>query len=417
MTETGLAFISEYLAGKFLDKILNRTTVANGLMTAYNKCAASFLNEEDGGKYHFSQSQTAEQGTLKMFLMPDSYDIRDLINELRHTDNLMAFTDVQVEEFVRCIEEECLKSHELVSLMNYRMSVLLMNQLNDLSAVDVLMTPDAFRTAYNKSIYKLATDLNNRFVGREEEMRQFMDFMDMDNAVVVVSGRQGTGKTRFALEACSTYAAKSGYNVVCLSSVTSNLDVTLKQYLTRYPETIVFIDDVNQMKGNLDVAVSMLGQYDLLKVVCTVRDYALTEVRKNLRHMKHDVQPLSQLSEAEQQEIISDISSRRLKKTEIAEIIEKSKANVRMASMLVRRLNEGMSLGDIDEFSQLMDCYYLPVMELVEDSLGSDALKVMAVIAFYRVISRDDRNAGFIYEFTGVPENEFWMLVYCNIDK
>ncbi len=410
MTEKIVTFIFESFAERFLEKIIDRTTVANELIAAYNKCAASFLNEGDGEKYHFSQSQTAEQGILKMFLMPDSYDMSDLINELKHTDNLMIFTDVQVDEFVRHIEEECLKSHELTSLMNYRMSVHLMKQLNGLSAVDTLMTPDAFRTAYNKSIYKLATDLNNRFVGREEEMSRFMDFMDRDNAVVVVSGRQGTGKTRFALEACTAYAAKSGYNVVCLSSIASNLEVTLKLYLTRYPETIVFIDDVNQMTGSLDVIVSMLGQYESLKVVCTVRDYALAEVKKNLRHINYEIQPLSQLTEAEQQEIISDISTTPLENFEIAEIIKKSRSNVRMASMMVRKLNEGGDLGDMEELSQLMDCYYLPVMEMVEEGLGGDALKVMAVIAFYRVINRDDRNSRFIYEFTGVPENDFWNL-------
>lgn len=407
---SALSFIAEYFVGRMLDKIIDHKTVAEGLKAAYNKCAAPFISEGDGGRYHFSQSQTAEQGTLNLFLMPESYVIRDLVRDLRKTDNLLEFSDEDVFTFVGSIEAECWKSSDLMPLMAYRQSAQIMKVVNSLSRTDDLMTPEAFRTAYNKSVYKLATDLNNRFVGRDEEIRRFMEHMGEENAVMIISGRQGTGKTRFALEACSAYAARSGYAVVCLSSMASDVGTTLRRYLDRCPETIIFVDDVNHLSGSPDTVLSLLRHYDSLKIVCTVRDYALEGIRKHFRPFRHEIMALGCLAESEQKEIITTLSNRRLSKTEVDRIIEKSRSNIRMAAMMVRKMNEGMSLDNIEEVSQLMDCYYLPVIELVEESMGRNALKVLAAISFHRVVSRDDRNTRQIYDFTGVQENEFWHL-------
>lgn len=405
-----LSFIAEYFAGRMLDKVLDHNSVAESLRAAYNKCANRFSDEREGCKYHFSQSQTAEQGVLKHFLMPESYAVQELINDLKETENLIRFQDEEVISFVGLMETECRMSSSLMPLMLYRLSAMVMKQINNSNCTNYLMTPEAFRTAYNKSIYQLATDLNNRFVGRDEEIRKFMAHMDEENAVIVISGRQGTGKTRFALEATSAYAAKAGYTVVCLSSFSSNINETLIRYLNECPKTIVLIDDVNQMTGSLDLVMSMIQYYDSLKIVCTVRDYALEGVRRHLRPYRYNLLSLGSLEESEQKEIITDISKRTLLKTEVKTIIKKSKSNLRMASMMVRKMNEGMSLNDVEEVSHLMDCYYSPVIDLVEERIGGNVLKVLASIAFYRVISRDDGNAHKIYDFTGVSENEFWHL-------
>ena len=146
-----------------------------------------------------------------------------------------------------------------------------------------ILPPDEFVAAYNKS--KVVAPLDTGFHFREEKIDEVLQELETGN-LVIVSGKPGVGKSRFALECCKRFSEKhEGYRVYCVLNLDQDLFQDLRVYFSEPGNFLILVDDANRI-SRFEYVVNLIQlQRDNqhLKVIATVRDYALGTVMEAVR--------------------------------------------------------------------------------------------------------------------------------------
>ena len=90
------------------------------------------------------------------------------------------------------------------------------------------------------------------------------------NRILLISAKPGTGKTRLAIEICSSLD-RSQYNILCIKSNNQSIYQDVKSHLDPQKENIIFIDDVN-LTQNYIPTLALLNTDTNIKFILTVRD-------------------------------------------------------------------------------------------------------------------------------------------------
>ncbi len=102
----------------------------------------------------------------------------------------------------------------------------------------------------------------------------------------MVSDRPGIGKTRFALECCARYLTEhADAKVFCIFNKGADLFEDLRVYFSEPGHFLIFVDDANRLT-RLEYALQLLHDQredQKIRVLATVRDYALESVEKIAR--------------------------------------------------------------------------------------------------------------------------------------
>lgn len=143
-----------------------------------------------------------------------------------------------------------------------------------------IVPPDEFIAAHNKN--KLATGLDTNFRFRGEEIEQALQGLEAGD-LTIVSGRAGVGKTRLALECCEQFRkAHPDYEVRCVFNRGPDLFNDLRVHFLESGHYLILVDDANRA-SRFEYVVQLLQDQrkdQQIKVVATVRDYALGKVRE-----------------------------------------------------------------------------------------------------------------------------------------
>ena len=146
-----------------------------------------------------------------------------------------------------------------------------------------IVSPERFISLYNNN--KLATRLDLGFHFREDELDGLLDKLESEN-LVVLSGHAGVGKSRLALEACERFSeVYPEYEVQCVFGRNRDLWGDLKARFSKPGHFLILVDDANRV-SRFEYIVDLLQHQredQRIKVVATVRNYALTKVREAAR--------------------------------------------------------------------------------------------------------------------------------------
>lgn len=272
-----------------------------------------------------------------------------------------------------------------------------------------ILSPSEFITAYNKNA--LATPLDINFHFRSGEIAQALASLETGD-LLLVSGRAGIGKSRLALECCEQFASRHAeYKTYCIHNKGQDLFQDLQAYLSPPGSYLVFVDDANRT-SRFDYVLHFLHEQRSdrrIKIIATVRDYALDAVRKSARPFGGgDLLEVKSLSEEQIKELVSDEFSikHHLYLERIAEI---AKGNPRLAVMAARVAAHENRLDSINDVSALYDEYFASIRQDLADLQSEKLLQVAGIISFFQAVDRsNDELMNTIHQVFGISSEEFW---------
>ena len=224
-------------------------------------------------------------------------------------------------------------------------------------STDQIQSYDEFIISYNSN--KMAAPIDTKFLFREKEFQDIGDaYLKVD--VVILSGSAGTGKTRLALHYVKNHADAKNEKIYCIHSNALPIYEDLKLFLDRPGNYFLFIDDANQLSRLQHIIryVSMKPKGYNVKILITVRDYALQKVINDVREItSYEIVNINAFSDNEIKELLK--TSLGILNLDYQErIIRIAEGNARIAILAGKVACNSNRLESIDDVSQLYEDYY-----------------------------------------------------------
>ncbi|MEG0362064.1 MAG: hypothetical protein RR602_10560 [Longicatena sp.] len=244
---------------------------------------------------------------------------------------------------------------------------------------------DDFVKQYNKN--KMAAPIDTKFLFRDKEL-QSIDEAYQKTDVVILSGVAGTGKTRLALRYIENCSNVRNEKVYCIHSNALPIYEDLKLFLDTPGNYFLFIDDANQLSGLQHVIryTSMKIEGYNVKILITVRDYALQKIIRDIREIT--------LCETININVFTDDEIKNLLETSLGilnqsyheRIIKIAEGNARIAILAGRVACCSNRLDSIDDVSQLYEDYYCSSLEENQLLANNNMCMTAGVVAFLEAI-------------------------------
>jgi hypothetical protein len=272
-----------------------------------------------------------------------------------------------------------------------------------------ILKPIDFIEDYQKS--KFATPLDNEFFFREKEKEQILEALEKQD-LIIISGKAGVGKSKLALE-CMSLFVDSHPNFQAYAITNKNLDLyeNLKGYFGADGSYLILVDDANRLSQLYHILRLLNEQTDTrkIKIILTVRDYALNQVRNELKQYFSSEIELQKFSKEEITKILDEgfgIKNYNF----IDRIYDISNGNSRLAIMAAKVALEKDRLDSINDVTDLYDIYFESINDDLKELGNEDLIQIAGIISFFRTL---DRTKSDIFETVaqsfGFTADELWL--------
>lgn len=255
-------------------------------------------------------------------------------------------------------------------------------------STDQIQSYDEFVSCYNSN--RMAAPIDTKFLFREKE------FQDIDNAflkvdVAILSGSAGTGKTRLALYYVKNHTKAENEKIYCIHSNALPIYEDLKLFLERPGNYFLFIDDANQLSGLQHIIryVNMKAEGYNVKILITVRDYALQKVINDIREItSYEIVNINVFSDNEIKKLLEN-SLGILNHDYQERIIRIAEGNARIAVLAGKVACDSNRLDSINDMSQLYEDYYGFTLKDNQLFANKNLCITAGIIAFLEAIHLD----------------------------
>jgi len=276
-----------------------------------------------------------------------------------------------------------------------------------------ILRPSEFIAEYEKS--KLATPLSNTFYGRKIEIEDGLKKISESN-ILIIYGSPGTGKSKYAIELAKQYSdSNQDIEFLCIGNKGMSIWEDLKTFIIKDKKYILLVDDANRLAQNFQLILSLL-HYDPngnIKVIVTVRDYALAQVKDISKDYNYSLIEIKEFSKDEIKELIK-LSDFNIEETPVVDrILDIARGNARLAIMSAKVANKSTNILELNDASQIYDEYFDPIFKEVQILNEPITQKVLALISFFGRIDKENREfCDSVFLGLGINENQFWEICY-----
>ncbi|EMB53040.1 TPA: ATP-binding protein [Streptococcus mutans] len=251
---------------------------------------------------------------------------------------------------------------------------------------------------------KTNAPISNDYIGDISGITSLI--ISSENQILLISAKPGTGKTRLAIEICSSLD-RNKYNILCVKSNNQSIYQDVKSHLDSQKENIVFIDDVN-ITQNYISTLGLLNTDTNVKFILTVRDYAENEVIANIKKFKYEsVKPIV-LKDDNFTLLLNQFSKHDFSYEEIRHINTISKGNPRIA-VIAAKLSSSQDLSNSNDEVDILKDYYEEI--LTKNNINREEQKVLFILSYLKKIRLDSLvdNQEFtkLLKITDITEKEF----------
>jgi len=232
--------------------------------------------------------------------------------------------------------------------------------------------------------------------------------------LLIIQGNAGVGKSRLALEVISQFCnSNPTYTPICIDNKGCPIYEDVRVHLQNKKDYILLVDDANRATKHYEFLTNLLKEdrKGSIKILATVRDYALNIVEDASKNFVYDKIKVNPLSDKQIREILESVDFKITNRAFSDVIVRVAQGNPRLAIMAAKVALEKKDLSAFNEIPKIYDSYYDEVVKEI-DELGDIAfLKVLGIISFFKTIGKGYRNNEEIFSAFGITENEFWEKV------
>lgn len=253
---------------------------------------------------------------------------------------------------------------------------------------------DKFISEYNNKAHQLSTPLDNEFLHREKELQEQLGFLERTD-LLIISGAPGIGKTKIGIKVIQEFIELNpSYFSFAIAKKGVDILEDLKIQLQVDRDYILLIDDANRQLSNLTQILGVFKEErkGKIKILITVRNYALYDIKNLTSDLEKEVMDLKKFSDEEIIQIISSDSFKILNLEYQKRIVGISDGNARLAVMASRLANKKQEEFLIGDVSDLFDSYFVTFMSDFDLFNDKNVLKVLGIISFFFSINRNDKS-------------------------
>lgn len=245
-----------------------------------------------------------------------------------------------------------------------------------------IVSLDTFIDEYHNKSKGIATRLDNDFLHRENELNNIKTSLSVSD-FIIVTGAPGVGKTRLCLEVINSFLSENhDFGAYCISNKHAVLLHDLPQYIDKTGNYILFVDDANR----IDRFNQLIGFYSeqregKLKIIVTVRDYALQEIMSLCRGVEPKPVDVFKFSDEQIKDIIESFGI--LNPDYQEPIINIAAGNPRLAIMATKLAKEEQDIGALDDVSELFERYFSTFVDDDGEFTKPINIKCLGLIAFF----------------------------------
>lgn len=252
-------------------------------------------------------------------------------------------------------------------------------------STDQIQSCDDFVRYYNSN--RMAAPIDIKFLFRDKEIENINEaYQKVD--IVILSGAAGTGKTRLALHYAKNYSDTHNEKFYCIHSNALPIYEDLKLFIDKPGNYFLFIDDANQLSGLQHIIryTTMKPEGYNVKILITVRDYALQKVTKDVREIaSYESVNISAFTDDEIKKLLE--SALGITNPDYQErIIRIAEGNSRIAILAGKVACSSSRLDSINDVSQLYEDYYGSSLEKHQLLIDNNMCIAAGIVAFLEAI-------------------------------
>lgn len=271
-----------------------------------------------------------------------------------------------------------------------------------------------FIEEYNNKAGKLSTPLDNIFLHRKIELAEIETIL-ATNDLLIISGFPGIGKTKIALESIYNFLLLNpDYSAFAVSKKDQDISEDLKIHLQQEKNYILLVDDANRQLLNFRQILGVFKEKRKgnIKLVITVRDYALNDVTSTCFEFEPHKITLKKFTDAEITELISSDSFEIRNPKYQKRIVEVANGNARLAAMAARIAKQKQEFFLIGDVTDLYDSYFQTFIKDFNIFGDKTLIKTLGIISFFYTIDRGNKEfIETILNFFEIDYHEFYEAI------